>query len=373
MTEFKFIDLFAGIGGFRLGLESIGGECVFSSEIEPHACEMYKANFGDDPFCDITKLDVTILPDFDVLCAGFPCQAFSICGRQKGFYDDTRGTLFFDICRILEYKKPKAFILENVANLEKHDKGKTLAVMMESLTALGYGVNYKVLNAKDFGVPQNRERIVIVGGKDGYRFDFDKVKDNPVESMIPFLDSSGNFEYLDEGTYTIIQNYKKQPKSGLIFIGYRNKKIRTVGVRPNTEHLSRVHKQPNRIYSAEGIHPTIASQEQSGRYWIYVDSKVRKITLNECFKFMGFPADFKMVGLSSKIYERIGNSICVNMVKAIALEIKNQILKEEIVVSEYEPMQFLENLYSEANSLISIDSIDLSQNQLKWVKTRRNI
>lgn len=368
MTDFKFIDLFAGIGGFRLGLESIGGECIFSSEIEPHACEMYEANFGDDPFCDITKLDVTILPDFDVLCAGFPCQAFSICGRQKGFYDDIRGTLFFDICRILEYKKPKAFILENVANLEKHDKGKTLAVMMESLTALGYGVNYKVLNAKDFGVPQNRERIVIVGGKDGYRFDFDKVKDNPVESMIPFLDSSGNFEYLDEGTYTIIQNYKKQPKSGLIFIGYRNKKIRTVGVRPNTEHLSRVHKQPNRIYSAEGIHPTIASQEQSGRYWIYVDSKVRKITLNECFKFMGFPADFKMVGLSSKIYERIGNSICVNMVKAIALEIKNQILKEEIVVSEYEPMQFLENLYSEANSLISIDSIDLSQNQLKWVK-----
>lgn len=368
LTKFKFIDLFAGIGGFRLGLESIGGKCVFSSEIDPHACEVYKVNFGDDPYCDITKLDVTTLPDFDVLCAGFPCQAFSICGRQKGFYDDIRGTLFFDICRILEYKKPKAFILENVANLEKHDKGKTLSIMLESLTALGYGVNYKVLNAKNFGVPQNRERIIIVGSKVGHRFDFDRVKLDCIDSMMPFLDEVGNFEYLEEGNYTIIENYKKQPKSGLIFIGYRNKKIRTVGVRPNTEHLSRVHKQPNRIYSAEGIHPTIASQEQSGRYWIYVNGRVRKITLNECFKFMSFPTNFKMVGLPSKVYERIGNSICVNMIKAIASEVKNQILKEESFVSECEPMQFLESLYSEVNSLTSIDNLGLSPNQLKWVK-----
>ena len=240
--NFKFIDLFAGIGGFRLGMESLGGECVFSSEIDPHACEMYEANFGDNPFCDITTVDVEKIPDFDILCAGFPCQAFSICGKQKGFYDETRGTLFFDICRVLESKKPKAFILENVSNLATHDKGRTLTVMLQALSSIGYCVNYKILNAKDFGVPQNRERVIIIGNREGLTFDFEKIKLNPVKSMLPYLDKQGDFEYLDEGTYTIINNHKRQPKSDLIFIGYRNKKIRTVGVRPNTEHLSRVHK-----------------------------------------------------------------------------------------------------------------------------------
>ena len=365
---FKFIDLFAGIGGFRLGMESVGGKCVFSSEIDLHACEMYKANYGEDPYCDITKLNVELIPDFDILCAGFPCQSFSICGKQRGFYDETRGTLFFDICRILEYKKPKAFILENVANLEKHDKGKTLSIMIESLTALGYSVNYKVLNAKDFGVPQNRERVVIVGSKDGYRFDFEKVKLCKVDSMLPFLDKSGNFEYLSEEEYTLIKNHKKQSKSGLIFIGYRNKKIRTVGVRPGTEYLSRVHKQPNRIYSADGIHPTIASQEQCGRYWIYVNGRVRKLTLKECFKFMGFPDNFKMVGVTGKIYERIGNSICVNMVGAVASEVVGQILKGEINMFENDPMQFLETIYSEANILNSTEEIGLPSDSLDNVK-----
>ena len=118
--KFTFIDLFAGIGGFRIALESMGGRCVFSSEIDEHACEMYKANFGDDPYCDITKLDPSTIPDFDILCAGFPCQSFSICGKQKGFIDETRGTLFFDVVRILKKKRPKAFILENVKNLTTH-------------------------------------------------------------------------------------------------------------------------------------------------------------------------------------------------------------------------------------------------------------
>lgn len=155
----KFIDLFAGIGGFRLGFEQNGCECVFSSEIEPHACEMYELNFNENPYCDITTLDPKTIPDFDILCAGFPCQAFSICGKQKGFYDETRGTLFFDICRILGEKKPKAFVLENVFNLATHDKGRTLSVMLNSLEALGYTVTHRVLNARDFNVPQNRERI----------------------------------------------------------------------------------------------------------------------------------------------------------------------------------------------------------------------
>ncbi|MCW1371089.1 DNA cytosine methyltransferase, partial [Campylobacter jejuni] len=263
MREFKFIDLFAGIGGFRLALESLGAKCVFSAEIDPHAIQTYKENFNDDPTCDITKLDPKRIPDFDILCAGFPCQAFSISGKQKGFSDTTRGTLFFDICRILKEKQPTAFILENVQNLEKHDKGNTLFVMINSLNDLGYSVTYKVLNAKDFGVPQNRERIIIIGNKEHKVFSFKKLYKTPVISMYDMLDKDGDFEYLQAHEYTLLEPkfIKTQAKSGLIFTGYRNKTIRTNGTKDGTNHLSRVHKQPNRIYSSLGIHPTIASQE----------------------------------------------------------------------------------------------------------------
>jgi DNA (cytosine-5)-methyltransferase 1 len=368
--KIKFIDLFAGIGGFRVGLESAGFECVFSAEIDDHACEMYKENFGDNPKCDITKLDPKIIPDFDILCAGFPCQAFSISGKQKGFYDNTRGTLFFEICRILDQKKPKVFILENVQNLEKHDRGNTLRVMIYSLEKLGYTVSYKVLNAKDFGVPQNRERIVIVGNREGRVFNFELLKKSPAKAIKYYLDKEGDFEFLNPSEYTLIDNYKQQPKSGLIFIGYRNKKIRTVGVRPNTEHLSRVHKQPNRIYSAEGIHPTIASQETSGRYWILTNDRVRKLTLDECFRFMGFPKNFKKVGLKSKLYERIGNSICVKMVEAVAKEVYSQFFSGgNNMYNEDNPIQFLENIYGEANRLQQITDVGLNQQQLNWVNT----
>lgn len=369
IKKIKFIDLFAGIGGFRLGFEAEGFECVFSAEIDKHACEVYKENFGDYPYCDITTLDPIDIPDFDLLCAGFPCQAFSISGKQKGFYDDTRGTLFFDICRILKEKKPKAFVLENVQNLEKHDKGNTLRVMLDSLHELGYTVNYQVLNAKDFDTPQNRERIILVGNREGIYFDFSKIEKSPVRPIKEYLDKEGEFEYLNPEEYTIITEYKQQPKSGLIFIGYRNKKIRTVGVRPGTEHLSRVHKQPNRIYSSEGTHPTIASQETSGRYWIYHEGKVRKLTQDECFRFMGFPCDFKKVGLKSKLYERIGNSVCVNMIKAIAVQVNNQIFNRgDEVLENINPNQFLENTYKNALELVDEKVTDLNNEQLEWVK-----
>lgn len=360
----KFIDLFAGIGGFRLGFERAGFECVYSCEIDDHASEMYEANFGDSPKGDITSLDPKTLPDFDILLGGFPCQSFSICGYQKGFYD-TRGTLFFDICRILEAKKPKVFVLENVQNLATHDKGNTLTVMLHSLHELGYTVSYKVLNARDFGVPQNRERIIIVGNLEGATFDFNKLKETPVASMLPFLDKTGDFEVLSADEYTLIADeYIKTQKSGLIFRGYRNKKIRTTGVREGTHHLSRVHKQPNRIYSAEGTHPTLASQETSGRYWIYVDNQVRKLTLDECFRFMGFPEDFKKVGPPGQLYQRVGNSICVPMVQAVAEEIKNQFYREGEDTSMKEPMNHLNDIYNQAIILDTVDTLGLTQEQL---------
>ena len=321
----KFADLFSGIGGFRLGLEKADAECVFSAETDSHAIEMYKANFGDDPTCDVTQLDSKTMPDFNILCAGFPCQAFSICGKQKGFADTTRGTLFFDICRILQDKKPEVLILENVSNLEKHDKGRTFSVMLNLLDSLGYTVSYKILNARDFGVPQNRERIMIIGNRNGYVFDFEKVNTCTVDSMKPFLEKNGEFEFLEKDRYTLLEKDQiRRQKSGLIFCGYRNGHIRKKGVRPGTEHLSRTHRQPDRIYSSEGIHPTIASQETSGRYWILDNGRVRKLTLNECFSFMGFPDDFIKTGSRSNLYRRIGNSICVPMITEVAETVMEQ-------------------------------------------------
>ena len=329
--KFTFIDLFAGIGGFRIALQRVGGLCVFSSEWEPQAQKTYFANFGEMPFGDITKDSTkSFIPDnFDVLCAGFPCQPFSISGKQKGF-EDTRGTLFFDICQIISQKRPKVVFLENVKHLVHHDGGNTLKTILDKLTDLGYFVSWKVLNGADFGVPQNRERIIIIGSLNR-AFDFDVLKKEQRRPLKDFLDKEGNFEYLEPSEYTLLKETHKQPLSGLIFAGYRNKSIRKVGVRPGTEHLSRVHKQPNRIYSVEGIHPTLPSQESSGRFFILTeDRRVRKLTIQECWRIMGFPDEYIKVSAIGQQYKQVGNSVCVKMIEAIASEIYNQLLSNKI-------------------------------------------
>ena len=320
--EFTFIDLFAGIGGFRIPMQGIGGKCVFSSEYNYHAQRAYELNFGDVPFGDITKLDVNIIPNHDILCAGFPCQPFSISGKMKGF-EDTRGTLIYYVFKIIEKCQPKVVLLENVKHLLYHDKRRTLSIIIKHLEELGYLVSKKVLNATDFGLPQNRERIIIVGHKDA-KFDFTKVVHLNKTVLRDFLDKSNDFEYLDE-PYTILPEHKSQ-ESGLVFAGYRNKTIRKAGVRPGTEHLSRVHKQPNRIYSTEGVHPALPSQESSGRFWIFHDQKVRKLTIQECYRIMGFPKEFKMINSKAELYKQIGNSVAIPMIKAVAEQIKIQLL-----------------------------------------------
>ena len=326
-TDFKFIDLFAGVGGFRIALQNMGGKCVFSSEWDSQAQKTYFANYGEVPFGDITlRTTKNYIPDnFDVLCAGFPCQPFSISGRQKGF-EDTRGTLFFDICEIISEKQPKVVFLENVKHLVHHDGGNTLKTILSKLEGLGYKVSWQVLNGSDFGVPQNRERIIIVGSKDKL-FDFGKLPKYPKRKLADFLDADGDFEYLDPTEYTLIENPKTQVESGLIFAGYRNKSIRKAGVRPGTEHLSRVHKQPNRIYSINGVHPTLPSQESSGRFFILLaDNRVRKLTINECWRIMGFPDNFVKVSAIGQQYRQLGNSVCVKMIEEIAKQIKIQLL-----------------------------------------------
>lgn len=336
---FTFIDLFAGIGGFHIGLHNVGGECVFASEWDSEARSTYTKNFREispllfnslgnptDLFAgDITKVDPKNIPNHDILCAGFPCQPFSISGKQQGF-NDTRGTLFFNVLEIVNEKKPKVIFLENVKHLIHHDKGNTFSVIKEELIKTGYKISWKVLNAKDFGLAQNRERIIIIGSQDK-EFDFTKIEKSKNTTIRDILDESGDFEYLGEKEYTILpkSQWKKQA-SGLIFCGYRNKRVRTIGARPNTEHLSRVHKQPNRIYYIDGTHPTIPSQEPTGRFWIYDGEKVRKLTINECYKLQGFSDDFIIHDGKTASYNQVGNSVAVPMIEAIAKEIKEQLL-----------------------------------------------
>lgn len=323
--NFTFIDLFAGIGGFRIGFEKAGFECLMSSEINDYCKATYQNNFGEMPLCDVTKIPLNEIPNHDVLTAGFPCQPFSICGKKRGF-EDTRGTLFFHICEIINAKQPKVVLLENVKHLIHHDSGNTLTVILNSLEELGYHVNFKLLNAKNFGVPQNRERIIIFATRKK-PFNFSKCKFTETKPLKDFLDDDNrNFEFLNKNEYTLIENPVTQKESGLIFVGYRNKAIRKAGVRENTEHLSRVHKQPNRIYSVKGTHPTLPSQESSGRFFIYLPDKdaVRKLTIKECYRIMGFPENFKISENKSEAYKQIGNSVCIPMVTELATQILNQ-------------------------------------------------
>jgi DNA (cytosine-5)-methyltransferase 1 len=321
--QYKFIDLFAGIGGFRKGFEDTGFKCVFTSEINPQCQQVYETNFGDKPFGDITKINPADIPDFDILLGGFPCQPFSISGKKMGF-EDTRGTLFFDICEIIDKKQPGIVILENVKHLIHHDNGRTFKVILKALKDLGYNVTHKILNAKDFGLPQNRERIFIIATINHY-FDFAKINKKKKVVLRDFLDKEGKFEFIDKSEYTLIDEPKKQ-KSGLIFVGYRNKNTWKNGIRENTEHLSRVHRQPNRIYSIDGTHPTIPSQETAGRFFIYIPEldAVRKMTINECYRIMGFQPNFKKHSNIGEQYKQIGNSVAIPVIRAIAESINEQ-------------------------------------------------
>ena len=323
---YKFIDLFAGIGGFRTAFMDTGLECVFSSEINNSCKEVYNNNYKEIPYGDITKIDVLKIPSHDILTAGFPCQPFSVSGKRQGFRD-VRGNLFFTIKEIARIVKPRIVFLENVKYLLYHDNGNTIKIIQENLIKLGYHVCYKLLNANDFGVPQNRERVIIIATKNK-PFDFCNVKYIKKRPILKdFLEKDGEFEYLDKKEYTLINNPKQQT-SGLIFVGYKNAKLWKTGIRKNTAHLSRVHRQPNRIYSDLGVHPTIPSQETSGRFFVYItnDKKVRKLTLDECYKIMGFTKKFIKHESKAESYKQIGNSVCVPMIgRIIDAIIKNNL------------------------------------------------
>lgn len=315
--SFRFIDLFAGIGGMRLAGDAAGGECVFSSEINPAARRTYSANFGEVPAGDITGIASADIPLHDVMFAGFPCQTFSKAGRRMGF-DDTRGTLFFEVARIARDHATPLLVLENVKGLLQHDGGRTMAVIVDILRDLGYAVSWKLLNANRFGLAQTRERIVIVA-RHGGEYTFPDTSERPISRLLSdILDTDGPFEFLDPREYTLLDDdVVRKQASGLSFCGYLNKPMRFAGVMPGTEHLSRGHKQQHRIYCSSGLHPTLSSQESSGRFFIRDGERVRKLTINECYRLQGFPEGFVRTGSRGDQYRQIGNSVPVPMIAEI--------------------------------------------------------
>ncbi|SNU06665.1 DNA (cytosine-5)-methyltransferase 1 [Lachnospiraceae bacterium] len=304
-ADYKMIDLFAGIGGTRLGFQLTGRtKSVFSSEIDKYAAKTYYANFGDKPAGDITQISETDIPDHDILVGGFPCQAFSQAGLKKGF-EDTRGTLFFEIARILKYKHPKAFLLENVKNLLGHDNGKTYAVIENTLKELGYDVNLLVYHAKDFGVPQNRERIYIVGFN---KQSVPNYKDftAPVPPMVQtcvgsILESNVDSKYtISDKLWEGHQRRKKDNKAAGKGFGYSL-------FNENSPYTNTISAR----YYKDGSEILI---EQKG-------SNPRKLTPREAARLQGFPDDFIIPVSDTQAYKEFGNSVAVPVINAIASEI----------------------------------------------------
>lgn len=315
--KFKFIDLFAGIGGIRLAFQNNGGKCIFTSEWDSFAKKTYEANFGEVPFGDITQISENEIPDHDILLGGFPCQPFSLAGvskknslgRQHGFLDKTQGTLFFDIARIIEHKKPKVFMLENVKNLVSHDKKKTFKVIIDTLTELGYSVHYNVLDAKYY-VPQHRERIIIVGFNNSVfkgeeTFVFPKPEDVDL-AVKDILEPKVEDKYtLSDKLWNYLQEYKKkhQAKGNGFGFGLTN--------------LNGISRTLSARYYKDGAEILIP---QKGK-------NPRRLTPRECARIQGFPDNFIIPVSNNQAYKQFGNSVATPLIQAVGKNIVNELLK----------------------------------------------
>lgn len=314
----KFIDLFCGIGGFRVAFEEaceeneIQADCVFSSDIDKYAQNSYEANFGERPAGDITKIDEKEIPDHDILFAGFPCQPFSIIGQMKGL-NDTRGTLFFDIARILKEKEPKAFILENVKQLVGHDKGKTLKVIVKSLRELGYHVQYSVLNALDFGLPQKRERVVIVGHKKPILFTFPS-PEKPYKALTKILERKVDEKYFASD---YIRNKRKEKHTSSYY--------------PSIWHENKSGNICSYPYSC-------ALRSGASHNYLLVNGE-RRLTPREMFRLQGFPDWYKIIVSDAQAKKQAGNAVPVNMIKAVSQKLLPYIsstVDQTLVLREYD-------------------------------------
>ncbi len=326
--KFTFIDLFAGIGGFRIAMQNLGGNCVFSSEIDNYAKKTYDANFGEVPFGDITKIDENDVPEHDVLCAGFPCQSFSIAGKRKGFKDETRGTLFFDITRIIEAKKPKAFFLENVKGLRNHDKGRTLKTILKVLrNDLNYFVpEPKIINAKDFGVPQNRERIFIIGFRKDLEIDeFEYPK--PLKKKVKFADVKEKDAvsvkyYLSTVYQNTLRNHKQRHANKGNGFGFE---IIPDDKCANAIVVGGMGRERNIVVDCRLTDFTPVTKikgEVNRDGW-------RRMTPREWARLQGFPEKFIIPVSDAQAYKQFGNSVAIPAIQATAKQLIAKIAKKD--------------------------------------------
>ncbi len=310
MQKFRFIDLFAGIGGLRIPFQEMGGQCVFTSEWDKYAQQTYEANYGDKPYGDITQIEEQSIPNFDILLGGFPCQAFSIAGKRLGF-EDTRGTLFFDVARIIKHHKPKAFLLENVKGLLSHNKKQTFKVIYQTLIDLGYNIHYKVLNARDFGLPQNRERIYIVGFLEDVVFDFPE----------PFYTKTKLGDILEN---TVSEKYTISDK---LWASHKERKRR---------NLAKGWGFGYSLFDEDSVYTsTISARYYKDGSEILVaqkDKNPRKLTPKEASRLQGFPNDFIIPVSDTQAYKQFGNSVAVNVIREIA---KEMLISLNILDDEY--------------------------------------
>jgi DNA (cytosine-5)-methyltransferase 1 len=326
--KFRFIDLFAGIGGFRLALQNLGGKCVYTSEWDKYSKQTYKANFGEMPFGDITKpLTKSYIPnEFEVLCAGFPCQAFSIAGKRGGF-EDTRGTLFFDVAEIIRDKRPKAIFLENVKGLRSHDKGKTLATILNVLREdLGYYVpEPQIINAKNFGVPQNRERIFIVGFRNDLGItDFsypEPNEDNPTINDILEENEVSVKYYLSEVYLETLRSHRMRHETKGNGFGYEI--IAGDGI-ANAVVCGGMGRERNLIidHKLRDFTPVTNIRGEVNR------EGIRKMTPREWARLQGFPDNYRILVSDAQAYKQFGNSVAVPAIQATAQKILEKILEQ---------------------------------------------
>lgn len=306
---FKFIDLFCGLGGFRIAFERMGGQCVFSSDIDEPVQKTYALNFGERPQGDITKIEANDIPDHDILCAGFPCQPFSTAGRRLGF-EDTRGTLFFEVARILKEKKPTGFILENVKGLTNHDNGNTLDVILNTLNEIGYDCKYRVLNAKNYNVPQNRERWYCIGVRKDSSINIDDFS-FPEEEELKVTLSDIIEKNVDAAEYKISEACERNVNT---FVEKKEIKV--------TPYTLAYDIRPSRCHFVKGdiSNCLTAKMGTGGSNVAVVVEQKRKLTERECLRLMGFPDDYK-IGSGYQAYKQIGNSVVVPVITKLADEL----------------------------------------------------
>lgn len=314
----KFIDLFSGLGGFRIALEDKNCKCVFSSEIDKFVCDVYERNFNERPNGDITKIKSEDIPNFNILCAGFPCQPFSIGGLRKGF-EDTRGTLFFEVARILKDKKPEAFILENVKGIVNHDNGNTLKVILSTLNELGYKYSYKVLNALDYGIPQNRERWYCVGFREDLNIN---IKDDSRKDLIFPKKKKLEIYIEDIIDKNVIDHQITEIARNNIMLHID--KIKSKNSYNNKRFIIANEIRPSRCsFRNNGTFPCFTAKMGTGGNNVPVIVEYnRKVTVKECLKVMGFPDGFIIKDNYNQSYKQIGNSVVVPIIKAIADNVK---------------------------------------------------